>query len=118
MGLERVERREPRIFTDVYREAFERRFWNEHAGIVQDELAYGIARHCSHEDPEQTAHRSTYPGQLSFAAGGDARDERRHIRHVLNVTIIAFLLEPVAAAASGNIGTDHAQVIRQRVCEV
>src|SRR4051812_19748868 len=57
-------------------------------------------------------------GKFGQPAGGRGSrshtcDERIHVRHVLRIGVIVFVVKPVAAAAAGYIRTDHAIIVEQ-----
>jgi hypothetical protein len=114
--LERLEIREKANFPEVDRQATKRLGRNFRRDVVDHQAADRGVRQAGERDAHQATERAADPVETVRT---DARRENRQVEVVLENVVVARILEPVAATATGEVGTDHAtaggQDARERI---
>ena len=99
------DRSECALDTQIGRDAMERGRRDAGAEVVEDEPPNRRSRQCGELHADVPAKRAADPIDLAHA---EARDERAHRRQIQRRGVVFGMLEPLAPAATRQVGRDHA----------
>ena len=104
---------EAQNLADIAADALHGRFGNDGADVVQHQAPDRRVGLCGEQHAEHAAHGGADPGNIVAAGRGDASDQRRHVGHVLRITVIVGVGQPAAFATTGDADADDTQIVLQ-----